>query len=32
MEEDEDLYTLNTNCKGTRTVGKVNKGNKVEKI
>ena len=28
----EDLYTLKINCKGKRTVGKVNKGINVEKI
>ena len=27
----EDLYTLNINCKGKRTVGKANKRIKVEK-
>ena len=30
MEVDEDLYTLNINCKGNRTVGKANKGINVE--
>ena len=29
---DEDLYTLKSNCKGKRTVGKSNKGINVEKI
>ena len=28
----EDLYMLKINCKGKRTVGKVNKGINVEKI
>ena len=27
----EDLYTLKSNCKGKRTVGKANKGITVEK-
>ena len=32
MEVDEEgLYTLKTNCKGKRTVGKVNKAINVEK-
>ena len=29
---DKDLYTLKINYKGTRTVGKANKGINVEKI
>ena len=29
---EEDLYTLNINCTGKRTVGKANKGINVEKI
>ena len=28
----ENLYTLKINCKGERTVGKVNKGINIEKI
>ena len=32
LEVDEDLYTLKFNSKGKRTVGKANKGIKVEKI
>ena len=28
----EDLYTLNINCKGKRTIGKANKRINVEKI
>ena len=33
MEVDEEgLYTLKTNCKGKRTVGKVNKAINVENI
>ena len=30
--DEEDVYTLKINCKGKRTVGKVNKGINVEKI
>ena len=30
--DEEDLYTLKINCKGKRTVGKANKGRKVESI
>ena len=29
--DEEDLYTLNINCKGNRTVRKANKGIDVEK-
>ena len=29
--DEEDLYTLKINCKGKRTVGKVNKGINIEK-
>ena len=29
-EDEEDLYTLKTNCKGKRTVGKENEGVNVE--
>ena len=29
--DEEDLYTLNVNCKGKRTIGKANKGINVEK-
>ena len=28
----KNLYTLNINCKGKRTVGKANQGKNVEKI
>ena len=31
IEVEEDLYTLKINCKGKRTVGKVNKGINVGK-
>ena len=31
MVDEEDLYTLKSNCKGKRTVGKANKGITVEK-
>ena len=30
--DEEDLYTLKINCKEKRTVGKANKGIKVEKF
>ena len=30
--DEEDVYTLKINCKGKRTIGKVNKGINVEKI
>ena len=30
--DEEDLYTLTSNCKGKRTVRKANKGINVEKI
>jgi len=32
MVDEEDLYTLKSNCKGKNTAGKANKGINVEKI